>query len=82
LIFVEQRVPRYAYHRIFAVKFPDKCLWKKEFKPYSKQGLIWYVDRSKTSRGNGIGECRWGLKRGHNFNSQYARLNYMSLIHV
>jgi len=71
LIFVEQRVPRYAYHRTFAVKFPDKCVWKKEFKPYSKWGLIWYVDRSKTSKGNGVGVCRWGLKRGHNFSSGF-----------
>jgi hypothetical protein len=32
-------VPRYAYHRTFTVKFPDKCVWKKEFKPYNKWGL-------------------------------------------
>jgi len=46
-------------------------VWKRELTPHSKQGLIWYVDRSKTSKGIVVGLCRWGLKRGHSFSSGF-----------
>jgi hypothetical protein len=32
-------IPRYAYHKPFMVKFPDKCEWQKGFKPDIKGGL-------------------------------------------
>jgi len=64
-------VQRYAYHRTFTVKSPDKCVWKKELKPYSKQGMIWYVDRSKTCKSHVLGLCRLGLRRGHSFSSGF-----------
>jgi len=35
---------RYAYHKPFTVKFPDKCEWQNKFQPDIKGGLVWYMD--------------------------------------
>jgi len=43
---------RYAYHKPFTVKFPDKCKWQNKFQP---EGLVWYMDGSKTNKGTGAG---------------------------
>jgi hypothetical protein len=59
---------RYAYHKPFTVKFPDKCEWQNRFNLDSKGGLVWYTDGSKTNEGTGAGVYRWGLSRGHSFN--------------
>jgi hypothetical protein len=49
---------RYAYHKPFMVKFPEKLEWKKGFKLGIKEGLVWYTDRSKTNKGTGAGVYR------------------------
>jgi hypothetical protein len=54
---------RYAYHKPFTIKFPDKCEWQNGFNP-DKEGA-W--SRSKTHKGTGAGVYRWGLRRGHCF---------------
>jgi ribonuclease HI len=59
--------PRYAYHKPFTVKFPDKCAWHNSFSPDNTRGLVWYLDRSKTNKGTGAVVYRWGSRRGHNF---------------
>jgi hypothetical protein len=45
--------PRYAYHKPFTVKFPDRCEWQNGFKPDIIGGLVWYTDRSKINNGTG-----------------------------
>jgi ribonuclease HI len=59
--------PRYAYHKPFTVKFPDKCECQNGFNPDNKEGLVWYTDGSKTNKGSGTGVYRWGSRRGHSF---------------
>jgi hypothetical protein len=51
-------------------------------KPYSKWGLIWYVDRSKTRKGSGVGLCRWGLRRGHSFSSGFLTTAFWAALYV
>jgi hypothetical protein len=63
----ERMILRYAYHKPFIVKFPDKCEWQNRFNPYNKEGLVWYTDGSKTNKGTGAGVYRWGLRRGQSF---------------
>jgi hypothetical protein len=60
-------LPRYAYHKPFMVKFPDKCEWQNKFNPHNRGGLVWYVDGPKTNEGTGAGLYRWGSRRGHSF---------------
>jgi hypothetical protein len=57
---------RYAYHKPFTVKFPDKCACS--LKPDITGGLVKYKDRPKTKKGTGAWVYRWGLRRGHSFN--------------
>jgi hypothetical protein len=63
----DRMLPRYAYHKPFTVKFPDKCEWQNGFNPDNKAGLVWYTDRSKTNKGTVAGVYRWGSRRGHSF---------------
>ena len=60
-------VLRYAYHKPFMVKFPEKCKWQNGFKQDNKWGLVWYTDGSKTNKGTGAQRYRWGSRRGHRF---------------
>jgi hypothetical protein len=60
-------LPRYAYHKPFTVKFPDKCDWQNRFNPDNKGGLAWYTDGSKTNKGTGASVYRWGLRRWYSF---------------
>jgi len=46
---------RYAYHKPFTVKFPDKCEWQNTFQPDIKGGPVYYMDGSKTNKGSGAG---------------------------
>jgi hypothetical protein len=46
----DKMLPRYAYHKPFTVKFPDKCEWWNGFNPDNKEGLVWYTDWSKTNK--------------------------------
>jgi hypothetical protein len=41
---------RYAYHKPFKVKFPDKCKWQNRYNP-DNTGLAWCKDGSKTNKG-------------------------------
>jgi hypothetical protein len=58
---------RYACHKPFTVKFPDKCEWQNGFNPGNKGGLVWYTGGSKTNKGTGAGVYRWGSRTGHSF---------------
>jgi hypothetical protein len=40
-------IPKYAYDKLFTVRFPDSCEWKDE------GGLIWYTDSCKASGSTG-----------------------------
>ena len=68
----------------FTVKFPDKCEWQNGFKPNTKGGLLWYVDRYKINEGIDAWVYRWGSRR-HKFSlgsTPYSRLIYMPLWNV
>jgi hypothetical protein len=60
-------LPRYAFHKPFIVKFPDRCEWQNRFNPENNTGVVWYTDRSKISKGTGAGVYRWGLRMVHSF---------------
>ena len=52
----DKMLPRYAYHKPFTVKFPDKYEWQNGFNP----------DHTQKKRGGGGGWVyRWGLRMGH-----------------
>jgi hypothetical protein len=54
----DRMILRYAYHKPFMVKFPEKCECKKGFKPGIKEELVSHTDRSKTNKGTGVGVYR------------------------
>ena len=58
---------RHAHHKPFTVKFPDKCEWLINFKPDIREGLVQYIDGSKTIKGTGTGEHRRGLRMRQSF---------------
>jgi hypothetical protein len=58
---------RYAYHKPFTVKFPDKYEWQNRFNPNNKGSPVWYTDGLKTNKHTGAGLYRWGLRRWHSF---------------
>jgi len=58
---------RYAYHKPFTVKFPEKRKWQNGLNRDNKQGLVWYADGSKTNKGTAAQRYRWGSRRGHSF---------------
>jgi hypothetical protein len=51
----DKMILRYAYHKAFTVKFPNKYEWQNRFNPNSKGDLVWYMDRSKTNESTGAG---------------------------
>jgi hypothetical protein len=82
----DRMIWRYAYYKPLTVKFPDKCEWQNVFTPNIKLGLVWYVDRSKTSKGSGSGYID-GAQEGSRASALgskplYSRLKYMPLRHV
>jgi hypothetical protein len=56
----DSMLPRYAYHKPFTVKFPEKYKWQNRFNQDNRGGLVWYTDGSKTNKGTGGGVYRWG----------------------
>jgi hypothetical protein len=70
---------------LFMVKFPDKCEWLNSFKPNIREGLVWYMDSSKSNEGIDAWVYRWGSRRRCSFSlgsTPYSRLKYMPLRHV
>jgi len=63
----DRMILRYAYYKPFTVKFPDKCEWQNVFTSNIKWDLVWYMDRSKTSKGSGSGVYRWGSRGEYSF---------------
>jgi hypothetical protein len=51
----DKMLPRYAYHKPFMVKVPDKCEWQNRFSPDNKGGLVWYRVEPKTKKGTDAG---------------------------
>jgi hypothetical protein len=78
----DRMVPRYAYHKPFTVKFPDKCEWQNGFNPNNKGGLVWYTEGSKTNKGTGAGMYRWGSRRGHSFSLGLHTMVFQAEIYV
>jgi hypothetical protein len=74
---------RYAYHKPFTIKFPDKCEWQNGFNPEGDGGGGGGGSLSKTNKGTGAWVYRWGLRRGTaavlGSTPQYSRLDYTPL---
>lgn len=60
-------IPRYAYHKPFTVKLPDKHEWQNWFKTNIEGDLVWYKDELKTNKCTGARIYGWGLIIGHSF---------------
>jgi hypothetical protein len=74
---------RYAYHKLFTVKFPDKCEWQNGFNPDNKGDWIWCMDGSTTIKALVLG-CIDGAQEGGTASvlgstPWYSRLKYMPL---
>jgi hypothetical protein len=41
---------KYEYHKLFTVKFQERCEWQKGFQPDIKNSLVWYTNGSKTNK--------------------------------
>ena len=63
----DRMTPRYVYHKLLMVKFPDKHEKHNGFTPNNTGGLVWYTDESKSNKGTGAGLYRLGLRREHSF---------------
>jgi len=72
----DRMLPTYAFYKPFTVKFPDKCEWQNRFISDNREGLGWYIDGSKTNKGNGAGVIKWGSKRS-TATPRYCRLKYI-----
>jgi hypothetical protein len=44
-------IPRYAFHKPFTVRIPDRSESERGILPMGKGELIWYTDRSKSNEG-------------------------------
>jgi len=51
----DRMFPTYVFFKPFTVKFPDKCEWQNRFNSDNRECIGWYVDGSKTNKGNGAG---------------------------
>jgi hypothetical protein len=61
-------LPRYAYHKPFMVKFPDKCELAERVQPRQHRGPgLVHTHGSKGNKGTGAAVYRWGSRRGHSF---------------
>jgi hypothetical protein len=55
----------YVDHKQATVKVPGMCEWNNIFKSDINGGLVCCTDGSKTNKGTGTGENKWGLRREH-----------------
>jgi hypothetical protein len=60
----DQIILRYTYHKPFKVKLPSKHEWQNGFNSDNKEGLVWYMDRSKTNINYDTRVYKWGSKNG------------------
>jgi ribonuclease HI len=65
LMGTDTMIPSYAFHTPFKVHLSNKHEWQNGFNLDNKGGLVWYIDRSKTNEGTGVGVYKCGSKRGH-----------------
>jgi hypothetical protein len=63
----DKMIPRHVYDKPFTIRFPDRGEWKEGFQPNRKEGLLWYTDGSKTSKGTGAGVYCYGTGRRLSF---------------
>lgn len=80
-------VPRYAYHRTFTVKFPDKCVCGRRNSNHIVNGVwpgMWTGPRPAKAVLLGYVDRAWegGIVSALVSSQQYARLKYTSLMHV
>jgi hypothetical protein len=77
------KVLRYALHKAFTVRLPDRSEWDRGIVPMGKMGLIWYTDGSKTNEGTGAGVYGHGMRQKFSFSlGWYFRPKYMPLRHM
>jgi hypothetical protein len=71
----DKMTPRYAFHKPFMVRLPDRSEWDRGIVPIGKRGLIWYTDGSKTNEGTGARVCGHGMRQRFSFSlGQYIKV--------
>lgn len=60
-------VSAYVFNEPFMVGFLNRREWKNGFPPNRNEGLIWYMDGSKTRKGTGKGVCGYGTEKRISF---------------
>jgi ribonuclease HI len=73
---------RYAYHKPFKVRLPNKHEWHNGFNPDNKAGPVWYIDGSKTYEETGVVVYKWGSKKGHSFSLGLHTTAFQAEIYV
>jgi hypothetical protein len=69
----DKMIPRYAFHKPFTVRLPDRSEWDKGILPLGKRGLIWYMDGSKMNEGTGAGVYGQVMRKRFSFSlGRYA----------
>jgi hypothetical protein len=66
-------IPRYEFNKPFLARFPDTSILENGFQSDRNDGLIWYMDGSKTNEGNGAGVYGYRTRRRLSFSlAQYS----------
>jgi ribonuclease HI len=63
----DKMILRYAFHKPFMVRLPDRREWERGIAPIGKGGLVWYADGSKTNEGTGAGMYGHGMRQRFSF---------------
>jgi hypothetical protein len=69
----DRMILRYAFHKPFTVRLPNRSEWDRGIVPSGKKGIIWHTDGSKMNKGTGAGV--YGHDMGQRFSfslGQYA----------
>ena len=73
---------RYAYHKPFTAKLPDKCEQQNEFNSDRKGGLVWYTERPKTNKEIDAGVYRWCSRKVHSFSLEQHTMVFQAEIYA
>jgi hypothetical protein len=63
----DKMILRHVCDKPFMIRFPVGSEWKDGFEPNRKGRLIWYLDGSKTNKGNGAGVYGYGSRHKLSF---------------
>jgi hypothetical protein len=69
----DKMTPRYALHKLFMIRLPDRSEWDEGIVPLGKREVIWYTDGSNMNEGTGAGMYGQGMRQRFSFSlGRYA----------